>query len=103
MRRDEIRGHLVAIAEVDEVFDPFAFRRRWSPDSQRGVDLFNRFDGVAIQLEVVALCRDPEPAQVRFVPDFKEPLNYFVNAVALDAMCHNRLDQLELRPEVARR
>ena len=93
-----VRGHevdrdLARLAEREELFNPSVACRRRSAYFQRRVDVLDGAGGDAIQLEVVVPGAAPECLQIRFVPHFEEPRCHFLDAVALDPMRHERVDQ----------
>src|SRR5476651_699801 len=70
-----------------------AFAGRWPSHLQFTIDRFYRLGGVAIKLEIIVLFAATESVEIRLIPDFKEPLANFDQAIALDPVGDQLADQ----------
>src|ERR1700739_3662043 len=89
MGRNQIERNLVLHTKVDKGLNPFRCCGRWSADAKPRINQLNRTSSslveFAIRLELRPAC--PE-IDIRFVPNFEEPLYHFVDAVALDEVLY---------------
>jgi hypothetical protein len=93
VRGHKIDRHVALLTELEKLFNPSIARRRRSADFQRWVNLLDGVRSDPIQLEILLLGASPKGLQIRFVPHFKEPFRHFLDAVQVDPMRNERLDQ----------
>jgi hypothetical protein len=84
MGRNEIERNLVLHAKADKGLDPFRCCGRWSADAQPRINQLNRASSSLVEFAIRLELRLARPElDIRLVPDLKEPLYHFVDAVAL--------------------
>src|SRR5688572_8245044 len=79
---------------VQEIVDPASGGGRRSPDEQAFVDGLHGPRGRVVEVEVVALAAGPEDLDIGLVPDLEAPADDLIEAVSLDEMPNQRLDEL---------
>ena len=94
MGTDKIHRHFALLAEIEELGNPFIFRRRRAAHLELIVHLLYRLHAEAVELEVVSLRASPERRQIRFVPHLEKPGTDFVDSVSLDPVGYEPGDKL---------
>lgn len=102
VRADEIHRHLAVGAVAGEVVEPGVARTCWAADLQARVDPLERRGGGVVEREAVGLRAGPERLEVRLVPALERPLRDLADAVTLDPMAREPLDQVAPGSEIVR-